>query len=211
MQKRTSSTSAAATTTLGTGWFLSCDQFAGQPSDPTSLNRYTYVRNDPINMADPIGAQAGEIPIPWDRPDISVPSVSVDWRAVLAAIAAAVAGAFPDQPSNEVANVFYHGTNGETAQYLAAGGPVDVTKVLPKPGLTKNGFYLATNPAVAEYIAVTRWSEAALVQYNVRSSGLDALLAAGSELGPAPALARWGRCLGLNYMSRQVHSLCSTN
>jgi RHS repeat-associated protein len=35
--------------------FCSVDPVGGDPADPQSWNRYAYVRNDPINMADPSG------------------------------------------------------------------------------------------------------------------------------------------------------------
>lgn len=37
------------------GRFLSPDPFAGSVADPQSLNRYGYVRNDPLNFTDPLG------------------------------------------------------------------------------------------------------------------------------------------------------------
>jgi RHS repeat-associated protein len=37
------------------GRFSSPDPFAGSVSDPQSLNRYAYVRNDPIDLVDPLG------------------------------------------------------------------------------------------------------------------------------------------------------------
>jgi len=39
----------------GNGHFLSPDPLGGDPSDPQSWNRYAYVENDPINLADPSG------------------------------------------------------------------------------------------------------------------------------------------------------------
>src|SRR4029077_7840058 len=37
------------------GRFSSPDPLAGKPADPQSLNRYSYVGNDPINLVDPSG------------------------------------------------------------------------------------------------------------------------------------------------------------
>ncbi|MFQ5874392.1 MAG: RHS repeat-associated core domain-containing protein, partial [Dehalococcoidia bacterium] len=37
------------------GRFLTPDPIAGSPLDPQSLNRYAYVRNDPVNLSDPLG------------------------------------------------------------------------------------------------------------------------------------------------------------
>jgi len=37
------------------GRFASADLLAGVLRDPQSLNRYTYVRNDPVNSVDPLG------------------------------------------------------------------------------------------------------------------------------------------------------------
>jgi len=39
------------------GRFSSPDLLAGSVADPQSLNRYTYVLNDPINLVDPLGLQ----------------------------------------------------------------------------------------------------------------------------------------------------------
>lgn len=35
--------------------FMTPDVFAGSPSDPQSLNRFAYSRNDPTNLSDPLG------------------------------------------------------------------------------------------------------------------------------------------------------------
>jgi len=37
------------------GRFLQPDPFVQEPSDPQSLNRYSYVRNNPVNLVDPTG------------------------------------------------------------------------------------------------------------------------------------------------------------
>ena len=37
------------------GRFNAPDPIAGSIADPQSLNRYAYVRNDPINLTDPNG------------------------------------------------------------------------------------------------------------------------------------------------------------
>ncbi|MFN0117854.1 MAG: RHS repeat-associated core domain-containing protein, partial [Elusimicrobiota bacterium] len=37
------------------GRFLTPDIIVEEPSDPQSLNRYSYVRNNPINFNDPLG------------------------------------------------------------------------------------------------------------------------------------------------------------
>ncbi len=37
------------------GRFISADSIIPDPTDPQSLNRYSYVRNDPINAIDPTG------------------------------------------------------------------------------------------------------------------------------------------------------------
>ena len=41
------------------GRFISPDPLPGQASQPQSLNRYAYVRNDPVNLVDPFGLFAG--------------------------------------------------------------------------------------------------------------------------------------------------------
>jgi RHS repeat-associated protein len=42
------------------GRFMSIDTLAGQHANPQSLNRYTYVNNDPINLTDPSGMECIE-------------------------------------------------------------------------------------------------------------------------------------------------------
>ena len=42
-----------------TGTFLSRDSFQGFPYLPSSLNRYAYVANNPVNMKDPTGHWGG--------------------------------------------------------------------------------------------------------------------------------------------------------
>lgn len=42
-----------------TGRFNRLDPFFGDPSDPQSLHKYTYVHGDPINMYDPSGLFGG--------------------------------------------------------------------------------------------------------------------------------------------------------
>ena len=37
------------------GRFMTPDPFGGSLGDPQSLNRYVYTRNDPVNLADPLG------------------------------------------------------------------------------------------------------------------------------------------------------------
>ncbi|MGH9567896.1 MAG: RHS repeat domain-containing protein, partial [Candidatus Angelobacter sp.] len=39
----------------GIARFMSVDQLSGNIADPESLNRYSYVSNDPVNLADPSG------------------------------------------------------------------------------------------------------------------------------------------------------------
>jgi RHS repeat-associated protein len=62
------------------GRFNSPDPIGGGPSDPQSLNRYAYSRNDPINLVDPLGLtwyclgafqdmQLVEVLFCWNTPD----------------------------------------------------------------------------------------------------------------------------------------------
>jgi RHS repeat-associated protein len=46
------------------GRFASPDLLAGSRSDPQSLNRYAYVRDDPVNMVDPLGLRDCPNPTP---------------------------------------------------------------------------------------------------------------------------------------------------
>lgn len=45
-----------------TGRFVQRDRFAGRKTDPLSLNRYTYCRNNPIIFIDPSGYSYGTLP-----------------------------------------------------------------------------------------------------------------------------------------------------
>ncbi|MGH7843944.1 MAG: RHS repeat domain-containing protein, partial [Candidatus Binatia bacterium] len=47
--------------------FVSPDPFVPQPSDPQSLNRYSYVLNNPVNLVDPDAISSGPLP-PLLRP-----------------------------------------------------------------------------------------------------------------------------------------------
>jgi len=42
----------------GLGRFLSVDPVRGSPWEPASFNQYVYVKNDPVNLVDPLGLQA---------------------------------------------------------------------------------------------------------------------------------------------------------
>jgi RHS repeat-associated protein len=43
----------------GAARFISADFLAGNISNPSSLNRYSYVTNDPVNLTDPLGLAGG--------------------------------------------------------------------------------------------------------------------------------------------------------
>jgi RHS repeat-associated protein len=47
------------------GRFLSLDPLSGSTSDPQSLNRYTYVENNPIGLVDPSGMMEDEVDDDW--------------------------------------------------------------------------------------------------------------------------------------------------
>ena len=57
------------------GRFMSGDPLAGDISDPQTLNRYSYVRNNPVNLTDPSGA----LPT-FDELDWYLPSEDRDWQ-----------------------------------------------------------------------------------------------------------------------------------
>lgn len=59
------------------GRFSSPDPVGGSPSDPQSLNRYAYVRNDPINSIDPLGLFIGNPPPPLIRLEMALLSVLI--------------------------------------------------------------------------------------------------------------------------------------
>jgi len=50
----------------GQGSFMSADLLAGNIGDPQSLNRYSYVVNDPINLVDPLGL-SGQCKLTFDK------------------------------------------------------------------------------------------------------------------------------------------------
>jgi len=56
------------------GRFASPDPIAGSIADPQSLNRYSYVRNDPINMIDPLGLEGFCVETSWGIPKCFVMS-----------------------------------------------------------------------------------------------------------------------------------------
>jgi RHS repeat-associated protein len=47
------------------GRFMSADLVAGSPVSPQSLNRYSYTRNDPVNVVDPLGLFTFRFCTPW--------------------------------------------------------------------------------------------------------------------------------------------------
>jgi RHS repeat-associated protein len=49
---------------MGIGRFMRPDPLMGSPGDPQSFNRYAYVRNDPINLLDPLGLECVEVCTP---------------------------------------------------------------------------------------------------------------------------------------------------
>ena len=48
--------------------WISADSVLAQPYDPPSLNKYAYVRNDPVNWIDPDGKMAAPLEIKWLSP-----------------------------------------------------------------------------------------------------------------------------------------------
>lgn len=50
----------------GMGRFLQPDPIVPEPFNPQSLNRYSYVRNDPVNRVDPTGMFSIETTVPSD-------------------------------------------------------------------------------------------------------------------------------------------------
>lgn len=49
----------------GLGRFMSPDPMGGDPADPQSWNRYSYVGNDPVNGTDPLGLLESEVCPVW--------------------------------------------------------------------------------------------------------------------------------------------------
>ncbi len=59
------------------GRFMSQDPLAGTPADPQSLNRYAYVRNDPIHNMDPLG-----LIIKNDPPEPELVAIVIDTGSI---------------------------------------------------------------------------------------------------------------------------------
>jgi RHS repeat-associated protein len=77
--------------------WLSPDPLAGDVSDPQSLNRYSYVRNNPTNLADPLGLQSPGNPFP-PMPDLNPNKACLWGNASLAGIP----GMCPEPPGTTV-------------------------------------------------------------------------------------------------------------
>jgi RHS repeat-associated protein len=58
------------------GRFMSPDPLGGKLVDPQTLNKYSYVRNNPINLTDPTGSR-GIDPDPKKTPVWSLPTPAV--------------------------------------------------------------------------------------------------------------------------------------
>lgn len=66
------------------GSFCSADPLEGWPEDPQSWNRYTYVRNDPVNLVDPSGR---------------------GWLSVVLEVLAYIVEAFTGAPTGDIAQM----------------------------------------------------------------------------------------------------------
>jgi RHS repeat-associated protein len=66
------------------GRFITKDPWAGDVWVPSTLNRYVYVLNNPVNLRDPAGFQGdGSVPNPWLPPPPQPHVVSrSEWRAL---------------------------------------------------------------------------------------------------------------------------------
>ncbi|AKF95804.1 RHS repeat-associated core domain-containing protein [Brevibacillus laterosporus] len=47
------------------GWLITEDTYKGQVDNPLSLNRYTYVHNNPLSNVDPAGNWSTQITANW--------------------------------------------------------------------------------------------------------------------------------------------------
>ena len=134
------------------GRFLTLDPIAGNEFDPSSLHKYVYANNDPINMSDPSGQFAMAMSISISFPVISLPVISL--TAILATVKtialaiAAVCGvslaistftsAQGLDPCNVrgQANMFYPGndtpiTTAHIAMAIAGGQPARLNRISP--------------------------------------------------------------------------------
>jgi len=111
------------------GRFMQPDPLRKSGRGVAGWNRYSYVGNNAIAFTDPSGfTQSGMSPeleiagvvaecIPGVLcPPLSIPRVDIDWRALAAAIAAAIAGSIPDQPKE--VRLYRFGLDYETADVL---------------------------------------------------------------------------------------------
>ncbi|MBV9322914.1 MAG: hypothetical protein JO352_03880 [Chloroflexi bacterium] len=105
-----------------TGRFMQRDPFPGNILNPSSLHRSTYAQNNPSSFADTSGLSPSQNNVLADHTILSAsecppgilcppvplpfPRVSIDWRTIAAALAAALTGAAPDQRSDRV-GVYY--------------------------------------------------------------------------------------------------------
>src|SRR5229473_7436980 len=104
------------------GRFMSGDPVAGDPSDPQTLNRYSYVRNNPVNLTDPSGMfTCGPAICPPGPPGDGIyPGDTSGW---------ANAGSIPGSQYNPDNNQAYQ----PVEWWLPTAGPTQPPTVTPPP------------------------------------------------------------------------------
>jgi RHS repeat-associated protein len=116
------------------GRFISADPFVPQPSDPQSLNRYSYVLNNPQNYVDPTGYFFGKLfkaigeffKAIFSKPQYLFASIAA--AVVTGGIAAAVAGpagfGFSAATVSTISSVAGGAAGGATFAGLTGGNPL---------------------------------------------------------------------------------------
>src|SRR5439155_3294320 len=94
-----------------TGRFMSVDPAAGNISDPQTLNRYAYVRNNPVNLTDPSGLQskADYFRNPLNKTQCEVDGAITPCQMTFSLMGS---GAAAWCPNNDCSNVFELTNNG---------------------------------------------------------------------------------------------------
>jgi hypothetical protein len=81
--------------------------------------------------------------------------------------------------------VFYHGTSVSSGLRLLNGAPLSLEAAAANKIDGPLGFYLATDPAAAEFFAGRR-ETGMILQYDISGRALNGLIAGGAALGPIP-------------------------